>query len=208
MEFAELDAKRFAAIHELLRKHKLQFMGTVFNSQAEVERAYEQTAEMMTRTIPHESGHAIVGLALGAGDVLEWIAIYNVSAGTVGGGCKWAGKPRAIENQWLNAIAGMAAEKLQYGSHLDALARLDKADLARMRFNPVDLEEYLRKCGSIIQSHSSAFYTLQDLLYERTVLDLTHRIKIIRQGTADIGYITGREAREIFAAAQAKVPSN
>ena len=100
---------RFAAIHKLLRKQQLQGVGTVFNSQAEVDRAYEQTAEIMTRTIAHEAGHAIVGLALGAGDVLEWIAIYNVSGGTVGGGCKWGHRPCPIEEQWMSHTAGMAA---------------------------------------------------------------------------------------------------
>src|SRR5271154_6694511 len=46
---------RFAAIYKLLRKHRLQVMGSVFNSRAEVDKAYEQTAELMTRTIPHEA---------------------------------------------------------------------------------------------------------------------------------------------------------
>lgn len=76
-------AERFAAIHILLRKHRLQVMGSVF-TRAEVDKAYEQTAELMTRTIPHQAGHAVGGLGLGAGDVLQWIAIYNVSGGTVG----------------------------------------------------------------------------------------------------------------------------
>ena len=52
MQFKGEDAERFAAIHRLLRKHQLQVMGTIFNSQAEVDKAYEQTAELMTRTIP------------------------------------------------------------------------------------------------------------------------------------------------------------
>ena len=75
MQFSGEDAIRFDAIHTLLRKNQLQVMGSVFNSQAEVDRAYQQTAELMTRTIPHEAGHAVIGLALEAGDVLEWIAI-------------------------------------------------------------------------------------------------------------------------------------
>ena len=136
MQFAGEDAKRFAVIHKLLRKHQLQVMGSVFNSQAEVDRAYEQTAELMTRSVPHEAGHAVVGLALGAGDVLEWIAIYNVSRGTIGGGCKWGHKPCPIEDQWMSATAGIAAEKLQYGNYLELSARLDRADLAHARFNP------------------------------------------------------------------------
>jgi hypothetical protein len=41
MQFAGEDAERFAVIHKLLRKHQLQVMGSVFNSQAEVDRAYE-----------------------------------------------------------------------------------------------------------------------------------------------------------------------
>ena len=66
MQFTGEDSERFAVIHKLLRKHQLQVMGSVFNSQAEVDRAYEQTAELMTRSVPHEAGHAVVGLALGA----------------------------------------------------------------------------------------------------------------------------------------------
>jgi hypothetical protein len=87
MQFTGEDAERFAAIHRLLRKHQLQVMGSVFNSQAEVDRAYEQTAELMTRTIPHEAGHAVIGLALDAGDVLEWIAVYAVRDDDSGSGC-------------------------------------------------------------------------------------------------------------------------
>src|SRR5208282_4466837 len=153
MQFTGEDGERFAAIHKLLRKHRLQVMGSVFNSQAEVDKAYEQTAELMTRTIPHEAGHAVVGLARGAGDVLEWIAIYNVSGGTVGGGCKWGHKPCPIEDQWMSATAGMAAEKLRYGNYLELSAQLDRADLVRTRFNPADLPAYLERCGVLIQSH-------------------------------------------------------
>lgn len=118
MQFSGEDATRFDAIHTLLRKNQLQVMGSVFNSQAEVDRAYQQTAELMTRTIPHEAGHAVIGLALEAGDVLEWIAIYNVTGETVGGGCKWGHKPCPLEHQWMSATAGMAAEKLRYGNCL------------------------------------------------------------------------------------------
>lgn len=207
MRFTGEDAVRFAAIHKLLRKHQLQVMGTVFNSQAEVDRAYEQTAEIMTRTIAHEAGHAIVGLALGAGDVLEWIAIYNVSGGTVGGGCKWGHKPCPIEEQWMSHTAGMAAEKLQYGTYDEQLARWDKVDLKNARFNPANLPAYLEKCGAVIRSHSSAWHKLQELLYERTILDLTHRIGAIRQGDTDVGRVTGREARDIFAGEQVKATS-
>src|SRR5712692_4498887 len=105
MQFPGNDAMRFAAIHKLLRQHQLQVMGSTFNSPAEVERAIEQTAELMTSTIRHEAGHAIVGLALGAGDVLEWIAIYNASGGTVGGGCKWGQKACPLEEQWMSHTA-------------------------------------------------------------------------------------------------------
>ena len=198
MQFIGEDAERFAVIHQLLRKHQLQVMGSVFNSQAEVDRAYEQTAELMTRTIPHEAGHAIVGLALGAGDVLEWIAIYNVSGGTVGGGCKWGHRPCPIEDRWMSATAGMAAEKLQYGDYFALSARLDKADLARARFNPADLPAYLERCGVLIHSHDLAWHRLQTLLYGCTVRDLTDRIDAIRRGNADVGYVTGQEARDIF----------
>jgi hypothetical protein len=206
MKFTREDAERFAAIHKLLRKHKLQVMGSVFNSQAEVDRAYEQTAELMTRTIPHEAGHAVVGLGLGAGDVLEWIAIYNVSGGTVGGGCKWGHKSCPIEDQWMSATAGMAAEKLQYGDYLELSAQLDKADLARSRFNPADLPAYVERCGALIQSHETAWHTLQQWLYERTVRDLTNNIDAIRQGNADVGVVTGQEARDIFGGKQSPRP--
>ena len=199
MQFAGEDAERFAVIHKLLRKHQLQVMGSVFTSQAEVDKAYEQTAELMTRSVPHEAGHAVVGLALGAGAVLEWIAIYNVSGGTVGGGCKWGHKPCPIEDQWMSATAGIAAEKLQYGNYLELSARLDRADLARARFNPADLPVYLERCGALIQSHQTAWRKLQTLLYERTVRDLMDRIEAIRQGNADVGHVTGQEARDIFA---------
>ncbi len=198
MQFTGEDAVRFAAIHKLLRKHQLQVMGTEFNSQAEVDSAYEQTAEIMTRTIPHEAGHAIIGLSLGAGDMLEWIAIYNASGGTVGGGCKWGQKPCPMEDQWMSHMAGMAAEKLQFGSYDEQTARGDKADLARGRFNPADLPLYLERCGFVIQSHSSAWHRLQQLLYERTIRDLTHRIDAIREGNTDVGLVTGQEARDIF----------
>ena len=205
MQFNGEDAERFAAIHLLLRKHQLQVMGTVFNSQADIDRAYEQTAELMTRAIPHESGHAVVGLALGAGDVLEWIAIYNVSGGTVGGGCKWGEKSCPIEHQWMSATAGMAAEVVKYGNYLELTARLDKADLARARFNPGELPDYLGKCGALIQSHETEWQTLQHLLYERTVKDLSDRIDAIRQGHVDVGCVTGCEARDIFAGKQVAV---
>lgn len=199
MQFTGKDAERFAAIHKLLRKHRLQVMGSVFNSQAEVDRAYEQTAELMTRTIPHEAGHAVVGLGLGAGDVLEWIAIYNVSGGTVGGGCKWGHKSCPIEDQWMSATAGMAAEKLQCGNYLELSAQSDTADLVGARFNPGDLPAYLERCGVLIRSHEIAWHTLQELLYERTVKDLTDNIDAIRQGNANVGVVTGQEARDIFA---------
>lgn len=203
MQFPGEDADRFDAIHRLLRKHQLQVMGSEFNSQAEVDRAYEQTAELMTRTIPHEAGHAIVGLALGAGDVLEWIAIYNVSGGTVGGGCKWGGdKSCPIEDQWMSHTAGMAAEKLRYGSYLELSAQLDQADLARARFNPSDLLTYLQRCEASIRSHEVTWNGLQRLLYERTIKDLTDRIDAIRQGNVDVGLVTGQEARDIFAGEQ------
>lgn len=199
MKFTGEDTDRFAAIHRLLRKHQLQVMGTEFKSQAEVERAFERTAELMTSTIPHEAGHAIVGLALGAGDVLEWIAVYNVSGGTVGGGCKWGHKSCPIEEQWMSHTAGMAAENIRYGSYDEQLARWDKEDLKNAGFNPVDLPAYLEKCGALIQSHSSEWHKLQELLYERTIRDLTHSIDAIRQGNADVGYVMGQEARDIFA---------
>jgi len=176
MKFTGHDAMRFAAIHKLLLQHQLQVMGPTFNSQAEVDRAIEQTAELMTSTIPHEAGHAICGLALGAGDVLEWIAIYNVSGGTVGGGCKWGHKPCTIEEQWMSYTAGMAAEQLQYGTYSELSARLDKADLSRANFNPGYLTEYLGKCGALIQSHQTEWHKLQELLYERTIRDFTYRM--------------------------------
>lgn len=79
------------------------------------------------------------------------------------------------------------------------MAQLDKADLARARFNPGDLPAYLERCRALIQSHKAAWHTLQELLYERTVRDLTDRIDAIRQGNIDVGYVMGHEARDIFA---------
>jgi hypothetical protein len=130
--------------------------------------------------------------------VLEWIAVYNVSGGTVGGGCKWGEKSCPIEHQWMSATAGMAAEIVKYGNYLELTARLDKAELARARFNPGDLPDYLGKCGTLIQSNETAWRTLQQVLYERTVNDLTGRIDAIRQGDVDVGRVTGQEARDIF----------
>jgi len=202
MQFTGEDAVRFAAIHKRLREHRLQVMGEEFDSQAEVDKAYEQTAEIMTRTIPHEAGHAIVGLGLGAGDVLEWIAIYNVSGRTAGGGCNWGPKTCPIEEQWMSHTAGMAAENLQYGNYDEQLARSDRADLKNAKFNPADLPAYLDKCGAVIQAHLSACLKVQEFLYERTIRDLTYRIDAIRQGNADVGLVTGLEAREIFAGEQ------
>ena len=202
MQFIGEDAERFAAIHRLLKAHQLSVMPGPFYSQTDIDKSYEQTAELMTRTIPHEAGHAIVGLALGAGDVLEWIAIYNVSGGTVGGGCKWGHKSCPIEDQWMSATAGMAAEKLQYGNYLELSAQLDKADLARARFIPSDLPVYLERCGVLIESHRTAWHMLQKLLYERTVRDLTDRIDAIRQGGTNVGHVAGKEARDIFAGKQ------
>ena len=52
--------------------------------------------------------------------------------------------------------------------------------------------------SDLIQSHESAWKELQQLLYERTVSDLTNRIDAIRQGDVDVGVVTGQEARDIF----------
>jgi len=205
MQFTGEDAARFDAIHRLLKTQRLTVMPGPFNSQADIDKSYEQTAELMTRTIPHEAGHAIVGLALGAGDVLEWIAIYNVSGGTVGGGCKWGHKSFPIEGQWMIHTAGMAAEKIKYGNYLESTARLDKADLARGKFNLSDLTTYLDKCGELIRSHQIAWNKLQEVLYERTVTDLNDHIDAIRQGDVDIGRVSGKEACDIFAGKQIKL---
>jgi hypothetical protein len=70
--------ERFDTIHQLLRQQNLSLTPGPFNSQADVSKAYRESAMLITRTIPHEAGHAVVGLALDAGDVLEWIAIYAV----------------------------------------------------------------------------------------------------------------------------------
>jgi len=59
----------------------------------------------------------------------------------------------------------------------------------------------------VIQSHSSAWHKLQELLYERTIRDLTLRIDAIRQGNADVGHVMGQEARDIFAGEQVKAAS-
>jgi hypothetical protein len=49
---------RCAAIRKLLRQHQLQVMGSTFNSQAEVDRAIEQTADLMTSTVPHLTAYS------------------------------------------------------------------------------------------------------------------------------------------------------
>ena len=87
---------------------------------------------------------------------------------------------------------------------LELLARWDKADLARARFNPTDLPAYLEKCGALIQSHETAWKMLQELLCKRSLSDLTNRIDAIRQGDVDVGRVTGQEAREIFANASSR----
>jgi hypothetical protein len=87
--------ERFDTIHQLLRQQNLSVMPGPFNSQAEIFKAYRESAQIMTRTIPHEAGHATIGLALDAGDVLEWI--YAVQNGLPGGGCKWGEKSCPIE---------------------------------------------------------------------------------------------------------------
>jgi len=99
----------------------------------------------------------------------------------------------------MSSAAGMAGEKLKYGDYSVDLARLDKADLARLGFNLKNLPELIGKCSDLIQSHESAWKELQQLLYERTVSDLTNRIDAIRQGDLDVGVVTGQEARDIFA---------
>jgi hypothetical protein len=169
-----------------------------FNSQADIFKAYRESAILITRTIPHEAGHAVVGLALDAGDVLEWIAIYAVRDGLPGGGCKWGDKSCPIEHQWMSAVGGMAAEKVKYGDYLAETARIDEADLNRAKFNPARLPGFLDKCGDLIRSHEVTWKELQQLLYERTVGDLTDRIDTIRKGDIDVGVVTGQEARDIF----------
>jgi hypothetical protein len=99
----------------------------------------------------------------------------------------------------MSATAGMAAEELQYGNYLELSAQSDTADLAGARFNPGDLPAYLERCGVLIRSHEIAWHTLQELLYERTVKDLTDNIDAIRQGNTNVGVVTGQEARDIFA---------
>ncbi len=191
--------ERFDTIHQLLRRQNLSVMPGPFNSQADVSKAYRESAVIMTRTLPHEAGHAIIGLALNAGDVLEWIAVYVFREGEPGGGCKWGEKSCAPEHPLMSSAAGMAGEKLKYGDYSVDLARLDKADLARLGFNLKNLPELIGKCSDLIQSHESAWKELQQLLYERTVSDLTNRIDAIRQGDVDVGVVTGQEARDIFA---------
>ena len=190
--------EHFDTIHQLLRRQNLSLMPGPFSSQADVFKAYQESAQLITRTIPHEAGHAIIGLTLDAGDVLEWIAIYAVRDGLPGGGCKWGEKSCPIEHQWMSAVGGMAGEKLKYGDYLASTAPFDKADLTRAGFNPARLPEFLDKCGDLIRSHEAPWKELQQLLYERTLRDLTGRIDAIRQGDIDVGVVTGQEARDIF----------
>jgi hypothetical protein len=190
--------ERFDTIHQLLRQQNLSLMPGPFNSKADVSKAYRESAILITRTIPHEAGHAVIGLALDAGEVLEWIAIYAVRDGLPGGGCKWGEKACPIEHQWMSAIGGMAGEKVKYGDYLATTAQFDKADLARAGFNPARLPEFLDKCDDLIRSHEMTWKELQQPLYERTVEDLTGRIDAIRKGDIDVGVVTGQEARDIF----------
>jgi hypothetical protein len=190
--------ERFDAIHQLLRQQNLSVMPGPFNSQADIFKAYRESAEIMTRTIPHEAGHAVIGLALDAGDVLEWIAVYVVRNGSPGGGCKWGEKPCPKEHQWMSAAAGMGSEKLKYGDYLATTAQFDKADLTRLGFNLAKLPELITRCIDLIRFHESVWKELQQLLYERTIKDLTDRIDAIRQGDVDVGVVTGQDARDIF----------
>jgi hypothetical protein len=194
--------ERFDTIHQLLRQQNLSVMPGPFNSQADIFKAYRESAQMMTRTIPHEAGHAIIGLALDAGDVLEWIAVYVFRYGQPGGGCKWGEKPCPPEHQRLSLAGGMAAEKVKYGDYLAETERIDKADLTRLGFDLTKLPELITRCSDLIQNHESAWKELQQLLYERTGRDLTDRIGAIRQGNTDVGHVTGQEARDIFAGKQ------
>ena len=191
--------ERFDTIHQLLRQQNLSVMPGPFNSQADIFKAYRESAQIITRTIPHEAGHAVVGLALDAGDVLEWIAIYAVRNGLPGGGCKWGEKScHHQEHQLMSAAGEDGGEKVKYGDYLASTAQFDKADLARAGFNPARLPEFLDKCGDLIRSHEVTWKELQQLLYERTVEDLTGRVDAIRKGDIDVGVVTGQEARDIF----------
>ena len=58
--------------------------------------------------------------------------------------------------------------------------------------------------GLTIQSHETAWDTLQELLYKRTLSDLTNRIDAIRQDDVDVGRVTGQEARDIFVDASSR----
>jgi hypothetical protein len=191
--------ERFDTIHRLLRQQNLTVIPGEINSQVENSKAYRESAQIITRTIPHEAGHAIIGLALDAGNVLEWIAIYVFRDGEPGGGCKWGEKPAPKEHQWMSLAGGMAGEKLQYGDFLAGSARIDKADLTRKGFDSTKLPELITRCSEVIQKHESAWKEIQQLLYERTVSDLNDRIDAIRQGDVDVGVVTGQEARDIFA---------
>lgn len=190
--------ERFDTMHQLLRRQNLTVIPGPITSPVELSKAYRESAQIITRTIPHEAGHAMIGLALDAGDVLEWIAIYVFRDGEPGGGCKWGDKPASPEHQWMSLVGGMAAEKLKYGDYLAGSARLDKADLTRKGFDLKNLPEFITRCSDLIQRHESAWKELQQLLYERTVRDLTDRIDAIRQGDVDVGVVTGQEARDIF----------
>jgi hypothetical protein len=191
--------ERFDVIHQLLRQQNLSVMPGPFNSQADIIKSYRESAEIFTRTMPHEAGHAIVGLALDAGYVLEWVAIYVFRNGQPGGGCKWRENPTPPhEHQLMISAGGMAGETVKYGDYLRGTARIDNADLSRLRFDLTNLPELITRCSDRIQNHESAWKELQQLLYERTMKDLTDRIDAIRQGDVDIGVVTGQEAHDIF----------
>ena len=80
--------------------------------------AYEYTADLLSRTIPHEAGHAVVAFTLGLKDALEWISIYCVTPdGVGGGGCCWANTPCESWQKWATSAGGMAAEEILYGAY-------------------------------------------------------------------------------------------
>jgi hypothetical protein len=99
----------------------------------------------------------------------------------------------------------MAGEKVKYGDYLSTSAQIDKTQLLQARFDLKQLPEYIDRSSTLIRNHETAWNALQQLLYECTIKDLTDHIDEIRQGTADVGVVTGQQARDVFAGKKVNV---
>lgn len=192
------DETRYKAILALCKEQNL-CIGENFSSQAEIDKAYEYTAELLTKTIPHEAGHAIVGMTIGAGDVLQWLAVYCIRNNQPGGGCMWGHKKCEPYEKWALWSAGMAAEELRYPgqSYNEVTAQADKAELQQFGFNLANLPLQVNWCLALIKLNQLAWEKLQEAIYEKLIHDLTHRAQAIKQGQ-DMGVLSGDEIRKIF----------